>query len=133
MTRNALALRGTRVRIPPSPPENSALCPLRTRAFLYFHWYVKGSQFFTIHAKLEEYYDEIRGAVDEIAERLSVCIVNLSQSELIQLYQLILSCAESKLRCGFYGVYTVAALHSFQKVISSRILGPVNQIQTRLI
>ena len=34
----------------------------------HFHWYVKGGDFFTVHAKLEEYYDEINEAVDEVAE-----------------------------------------------------------------
>ncbi|MBR0165166.1 MAG: DNA starvation/stationary phase protection protein [Lachnospiraceae bacterium] len=34
----------------------------------HFHWYVKGSDFFTVHAKLEEYYDEINEAIDEVAE-----------------------------------------------------------------
>ncbi|MBQ9624639.1 MAG: DNA starvation/stationary phase protection protein [Clostridia bacterium] len=36
----------------------------------HFHWYVKGSDFFTAHAKLEEYYDEINEAVDEVAEAM---------------------------------------------------------------
>jgi starvation-inducible DNA-binding protein len=35
-----------------------------------FHWYVKGSQFFTLHAKFEELYNEAALHVDEIAERL---------------------------------------------------------------
>ena len=34
----------------------------------HFHWYIKGGDFFTVHAKLEEYYDEINEAVDEVAE-----------------------------------------------------------------
>lgn len=33
-----------------------------------YHWYVKGEDFFEAHAKLEEYYDQINGQVDEIAE-----------------------------------------------------------------
>ncbi len=33
-----------------------------------FHWYVKGSDFFQAHAKLEEYYDEIRDMIDDVAE-----------------------------------------------------------------
>lgn len=33
-----------------------------------FHWYVKGSDFFTAHAKLEEYYDFINEAIDEVGE-----------------------------------------------------------------
>ncbi|MNJ37503.1 Dps family protein [Paenibacillus bouchesdurhonensis] len=36
----------------------------------HFHWYVKGPQFFTLHEKFEELYDEAAGYVDEIAERL---------------------------------------------------------------
>lgn len=33
-----------------------------------FHWYVKGKDFFTAHAKLEELYDYVNEAVDEVAE-----------------------------------------------------------------
>lgn len=32
------------------------------------HWYVEGPDFFQAHAKLEEYYDGINGAIDEVAE-----------------------------------------------------------------
>lgn len=35
-----------------------------------FHWYVKGPQFFELHEKFEELYNEAANAVDEIAERL---------------------------------------------------------------
>lgn len=35
-----------------------------------FHWYVKGKDFFTVHAKLEELYDGINGAIDEVAENM---------------------------------------------------------------
>ncbi len=35
-----------------------------------YHWNIKGRDFFTIHAKLEEYYDEVNGLVDEIAEHI---------------------------------------------------------------
>lgn len=35
-----------------------------------FHWYVKGKDFFTVHAKLEELYNGINGAVDEVAENI---------------------------------------------------------------
>lgn len=34
------------------------------------HWYVKGRSFFTLHAKLEELYDQTAGILDEVAERL---------------------------------------------------------------
>lgn len=34
------------------------------------HWYVKGKAFFTVHAKLEEYYNFFAEAVDEIAENI---------------------------------------------------------------
>ncbi|MBR0160412.1 MAG: DNA starvation/stationary phase protection protein [Oscillospiraceae bacterium] len=34
----------------------------------HFHWFVKGGDFFTVHAKLEEYYDEINETVDAVAE-----------------------------------------------------------------
>lgn len=35
-----------------------------------YHWYVKGSSFFTLHAKFEELYDEVTGQMDAIAERM---------------------------------------------------------------
>lgn len=35
-----------------------------------FHWYVKGKDFFAAHAKLEEFYDYINEAVDEVAENI---------------------------------------------------------------
>ena len=33
-----------------------------------YHWYVKGKDFFQAHAKLEELYNHINGAVDEVAD-----------------------------------------------------------------
>lgn len=35
-----------------------------------FHWYVKGNQFFTLHVKFEELYNEAALHIDELAERL---------------------------------------------------------------
>lgn len=35
-----------------------------------YHWYVKGPQFFTLHAKFEELYNEAALHIDELAERL---------------------------------------------------------------
>ena len=35
-----------------------------------YHWNVKGKDFFTVHTKLEEYYDEVNGLIDEIAEHI---------------------------------------------------------------
>ncbi len=35
-----------------------------------FHWYVKGPNFFTLHAQFEELYNEAALHVDELAERL---------------------------------------------------------------
>lgn len=35
-----------------------------------FHWYVKGEQFFTLHVKFEELYDDVTLKMDEVAERL---------------------------------------------------------------
>lgn len=35
-----------------------------------YHWYVKGSHFFTLHAKFEELYNEATEHMDEIAERV---------------------------------------------------------------
>lgn len=35
-----------------------------------YHWNVIGKGFFTTHEKLEEYYDEVREQIDEIAEHI---------------------------------------------------------------
>ncbi|MGM7682297.1 Dps family protein [Cytobacillus sp. Hm23] len=35
-----------------------------------YHWYVTGADFFTLHAKFEEFYDEAATYIDEIAERI---------------------------------------------------------------
>lgn len=35
-----------------------------------FHWNVKGHDFFVIHPKLEEYYNDINIQIDEIAEHI---------------------------------------------------------------
>lgn len=35
-----------------------------------FHWYVKGEQFFALHVKFEELYNDITLKMDEVAERL---------------------------------------------------------------
>lgn len=35
-----------------------------------YHWYVQGPQFFTLHAKFEEFYNEAALHIDELAERI---------------------------------------------------------------
>ncbi len=35
-----------------------------------YHWNIKGKDFFVIHSKLEEYYDEINRQIDEVAEHI---------------------------------------------------------------
>ncbi|MCY0894644.1 MAG: DNA starvation/stationary phase protection protein [Acidibacillus sp.] len=35
-----------------------------------YHWYVKGPQFFTLHVKFQEFYEEAALHVDELAERV---------------------------------------------------------------
>jgi starvation-inducible DNA-binding protein len=36
----------------------------------HYHWYVKGSHFFTLHSKFEQFYNEAAAYVDELAERM---------------------------------------------------------------
>ncbi len=50
-----------------------------------FHWYVKGKDFFPVHEKLEEYYDALNEAIDEIAE----CILMLGGKPLASLKDFI--------------------------------------------
>lgn len=35
-----------------------------------YHWYVKGSDFFRLHAKFEELYNEVSEQMDAVAERM---------------------------------------------------------------
>lgn len=35
-----------------------------------YHWYIKGPQFFTLHVKFEEFYNEAALHIDNLAERL---------------------------------------------------------------
>ncbi|WP_112180920.1 Dps family protein [Paraliobacillus zengyii] len=35
-----------------------------------YHWYIQGSQFFTLHAIFEEHYKELATDFDQIAERI---------------------------------------------------------------
>ena len=37
-----------------------------------YHWNIKGKSFFVVHAKLEEYYNEINEQIDEIAEHILI-------------------------------------------------------------
>mgnify|MGYP001623209616 CR=1 FL=1 len=53
---------------------NDFLCNLNVfyRKLQNYHWNVVGKDFFVVHSKLEEYYDEINKQVDEIAEHILV-------------------------------------------------------------
>lgn len=35
-----------------------------------YHWNIQGVEFFVIHEKLEEYYEEVRMQIDEVAEHI---------------------------------------------------------------
>jgi len=37
-----------------------------------YHWNIKGKEFFVVHEKLEEYYDEINESIDEVAEYILI-------------------------------------------------------------
>ena len=51
---------------------NQFLCDLEVMnvKLQNYHWNVNGKGFFITHEKLEEYYDEIRVEIDEIAEHI---------------------------------------------------------------
>ncbi len=36
----------------------------------HYHWNVKGKEFFVLHAKFEELYDQVNEVIDELAERV---------------------------------------------------------------
>lgn len=35
-----------------------------------YHWYITGTDFFTIHEKLEEFYSDVSVQIDDVAERI---------------------------------------------------------------
>lgn len=35
-----------------------------------YHWYIKGKDFFNVHAKLEEFYNYMNDGIDDIAEKI---------------------------------------------------------------
>ena len=37
-----------------------------------YHWNIEGMDFFIIHEKLEEYYNEVNISIDEIAEHILI-------------------------------------------------------------
>ena len=37
-----------------------------------YHWNIKGEDFYNIHTKLEEYYNQINNQIDEIAEHILI-------------------------------------------------------------
>ena len=51
---------------------NTFLCDLNVfyRKLQNYHWNVMGKGFFTTHEKLEEYYEEMREQIDEVAEHI---------------------------------------------------------------
>ena len=53
---------------------NQLLCDLEIFAVKLqnYHWNVTGKGFFLTHEKLEEYYEEIREQLDEVAEHIAV-------------------------------------------------------------
>lgn len=36
----------------------------------HYHWYVKGDQFFVLHEKFQELYEQLPNIIDDIAERI---------------------------------------------------------------
>lgn len=53
---------------------NEFLADLNTfyRKLQNYHWNVEGKDFFQVHAKLEELYDDINEQIDEIAEHIAI-------------------------------------------------------------
>ena len=55
---------------------------LATFSILYmnvrgFHWNIKGENFFELHEKFEEVYNDLQVKIDEIAERLKAAVEKL--------------------------------------------------------
>ena len=47
-----------------------ANCSVLYMKLHHYHWFVKGREFFTLHSKFEELYNEAAANMDELAERL---------------------------------------------------------------
>lgn len=37
-----------------------------------YHWNIKGEDFFNVHAKLEEFYNDVNSQIDEVAEHILI-------------------------------------------------------------
>ncbi|HBV24155.1 MAG TPA: DNA starvation/stationary phase protection protein [Jeotgalicoccus sp.] len=62
-----------------------------------FHWYVKGPNFFSLHAKFEELYDATAVYVDDLAER----ILTIGGEPIAKLSEVL---EESSIEEGEYGL-----------------------------
>ena len=66
-----------------------------------FHWYVKGKDFFTVHAKLEEYYDHVNENIDEVAEH--ILMLNMKPLASLQEFLKVSSITEAVCNFCSYG------------------------------
>ena len=55
-----------------------------------FHWNVTGKDFYTVHEKLEEYYNDINEQIDEVAEHIKSkdCNVMATMKEYLETAQI---------------------------------------------
>ena len=55
-----------------------------------FHWNVTGKDFYTVHEKLEEYYNDINEQIDEVAEHIisKECNVMATMKEYLETAQI---------------------------------------------
>ncbi len=60
----------------------------------HHHWFVKGSQFYNLHVKFEEFYDEINELYDEVAERM--LMIGAKPASTLKEYLALTSLSEAK-------------------------------------
>ena len=84
----------------------------------HFHWYVKGGDFFTVHAQLEKMYDEINEAVDEVAEIMLQCKMKPASS--MKEFLKLTGIKEAT------GSFTASATMASHKVFTLRASRPMN-------
>ena len=67
---NSCCFKGENMSLHKNMNERIADLALLNIKLHKFHWYVEGSDFYPVHGKLEELYDEVNELYDEYAERL---------------------------------------------------------------
>lgn len=70
MTQFTIQMNKSAEQLSPLLNKQIANCAVLFMKLHHYHWYVKGTDFYTLHAKFEELYNEVAAEMDVLAERL---------------------------------------------------------------